>query len=605
MFSALALLLTALQSTAIPACGAGLEAARQAYGTYDVVAARRSYKRVADGACSAGERAEASTELARIIWLVDANGPAAVARLRTVPMTMPEGCAAAAMLGRILIETRRPTEVASTLAPALPVCSSLEPAVALAMVSASVALAADGPPNARVRAARAALSLWEGLSPVAQATLRGSRQRLALGLLAAEPAEASAGWRGFFTMDGGLAGGQIPRNLDDLLRAGLALHASEAARVALCDALIEAGFADEARHLAGTKAVNGPAWRSARAYFRMRDRLATILDEHDRAYASGDRSSDAGLEAAILATLRDAVAEAGQPGTDPWPALRRLWNLAGTTGRSNGIEGLNMGHVSTDVALSVRQGRRVGAVRFIALDNMIANGFSGWLGDGVTGPGGWAADGKIIQVRTRYVQAAFDRAAIASPGPARDAFFARLARLEVADRSLSHPAPGTFIPSLSARLQLSAVDALAAELRGKSSSFSNFAAAFASLWYSRSLDGTILKHEGRHALDQAQFPGDAALGDAELEFRAKLSELEYGASPKLALSNIYGRLLGGTTGHGVANLRLVGALTAWLTEHRRDVTDFDPAVPLVSQLWRIDDQQLREIAARLDPAERK
>jgi hypothetical protein len=32
-----------------------------------------------------------------------------------------------------------------------------------------------------------------------------------------------------------------------------------------------------------------------------------------------------------------------------------------------------------------------------------------------------------------------------------------------------------------------------------------------------------------------QFPGGAALSDPELEFRVKLSELEYSASPKAAL----------------------------------------------------------------------
>ena len=337
----------------------------------------------------------------------------------------------------------------------------------------------------------------------------------------------------------------------------------------------------------------------------MRDRLAALLTAHDRSYASKSRADDAEFEGSILSILRDAVADGGRPATDPWPALRTLWNLAGTTGRSNGVEGLHLGHVSTDVELSVKQGGRNGVVRFLALDNMIANGFAGWLGDGVTGPAGWAADGRIIQVRTRYVQTAFDRAVVASPGPARDAFAARLGRFETVDRSMSDTSPERFMPGLSARLQLSAADALAEEVRTTSGDASTFASRFASLWYARSFEGTILQHEGRHVLDQTQFSGDAALGDAELEFRAKLSELEYSASPRVALSNIYSRLLGGTTGHGVANLPLVEALTGWLGAHGREVTGYDPMASPLSQLWRIDDSQLRAIARGLDPGIRQ
>jgi hypothetical protein len=115
------------------------------------------------------------------------------------------------------------------------------------------------------------------------------------------------------------------------------------------------------------------------------------------------------------------------------------------------------------------------------------------------GPGGWAADKQIIQVRTRYVQTAFDRAAVAVPGAARHAFMTHLARLEAVNRLEGDPAPNRFMPSLAAWLQLSAVDTLATELRRTPTDASTFAARFASLWYARSFGGTILQHEGRHA----------------------------------------------------------------------------------------------------------
>ena len=262
----LSLLMMASQPNVAAACAAELEAARQAYGTYDVISARRGYARVAGGDCGTVERAEASTEIARIVWLVDGDGPAAVARLRGVSTAMPAGCAAATMLGRILTQSGRAAEVATALASALPVCARLDPAVALAVTGASVAVVAETSSAKREDLARAALAMWRRLDLLAQATLQGSRQRLALGLLAGDPLEASAGWRGFFAMDGGLAGAQLPADLDEVLMAGLAPRASEAARVALCDALVRAGFADEAERLAGAAAIESLAWRSARAY---------------------------------------------------------------------------------------------------------------------------------------------------------------------------------------------------------------------------------------------------------------------------------------------------------------------------------------------------
>ena len=602
MPSALALLLLVSQPSPASACGADLEAARQAYGNYDVPGAQRGYQQVANGSCAAADRAEASTELARILWLVDRDGTGAVARLRRVAAKGPEGCAAAAMLGRVLTQSGHATQVSTALERALPTCATLDPAVSLAVTGASIEIVAAALPADRMRLAREALVKWRSLGALAKATLQGSRQRLALALLAGDAVEAAAGWRGFFTMDGDLAGSQLPEDLDGLLRAGLAPTAGGRARAALCDALVRAGFADEALRLLPMSRTGDPEWRSARAYLRMRDRLAALLTTHNRAYATGQHPDDAGLEGAVLAIMRDAVAEAGRPAADPWIAVRELWNLVGTTGRGNGVEGLHLGHVSTDAELPVLQSGRTARVRFVALDNMVANGFSGWLGDGVTGPAGWAADRRIIQVRTRYVQTALDRAAVASPGARREAFMARLARLESADRTTPRPSPAQFLPSLSGRLQLSAVDVLAKELRGRQDNRSTFTARFAAFWYARSLDATLLQHEGRHALDQAQFPGKEALGNAELEFRAKLSELEYGASPRVALSNIYGRLIGGTTGHGIANLRLVEALTAWLGTHGTEVAGYQPTAPALFQLWRIDDRQLRAIARSLDPA---
>jgi len=601
----IATLLIATPEMPSSACAGALERARQAYGTYDVVTARRLYGESASPRCTAAEQADATTELARIDWLVDGDALTAARRLRSVMRATTDFCGAAHLIGRILNATDRSREVPVAIAPYASICADRVPAIALERVKAYVAVAAASNVDARPAAIGIARTAWETLPQLAQASLEGAKQKLAIGLLAGDPDEALTGWRAFFWLDdtNQPQGHEFTSDeIDERIRRGIIPGAATGDRAALCDMLIRAGFAAEARLVAGplTSAV-GLEWKRTRAYFAMHDRLSVFLAEHDQAYARGRRDGEAVVEERLLGILREAVAEAGDPSLDPWPALRRLWGLAGTTGSSNGVEGIHIGHVSVDVEQPIRQGRRVGGVRFVALDNMIANGFSGWLGDGITGPGGWAADGRIIQVRTRYVQTALDRAASAVEGPARDVLLRRLEASERLDIARVNPTAVDYLPSLSDRLQLRAIDTLAAELRRKPDAETSFHLRFARLWYARSFEGTILHHEGRHALDQAQYGNNEVLADAELEYRAKLSELRYSSSPRIMLSSIYGRLLGGTTGHGIANARLVGALAGWIDAHRANVAGYDSQVPALLQLWRLDDKQLAQIAASLDP----
>jgi hypothetical protein len=111
----------------------------------------------------------------------------------------------------------------------------------------------------------------------------------------------------------------------------------------------------------------------------------------------------------------------------------------------------------------------------------------------------------------------------------------------------------------------------------------------------------MIAHEGRHALDKKLVRGLARLNDANLEYRAKLSELALAEYPRLALRNINEPAIGSGSAHGKANERLLGELAAWLNANQTSVAGFDPKLPALVQLDRLTDNQLRSIARSLEP----
>jgi thioredoxin-like negative regulator of GroEL len=592
----LSILFLAAASAATPSeCASRLEQGRNAYGVYDVEAARRLYSSATAESCAPRVAGEAATELARIVWLVDGNATAATVQLRKIVAANPEPCSAARLLGRILNASGRSAETPAALTPLLQRCAELEPKLALEIVQAQIDQAA--PTAARKQLAAA--------PELARASLTGARQLLAIGVLSNDAETALEGWQAFYWLDDTVkpqAFGESNDAVRKTFTAALRPRASNENALALATLLIRGGFAEEAERLTKHHASRGNKadWRAVQAYLRMRERLTEVLLSHDQSWAKGGRPADEPFEAGLLQILRDATQEAGRTGEDPWPALRDLWGLMGTTGRSNGVSGLHLGHISVDQVQWIEQGQRHGEVRFLSLDNMIANGFSGWLGDGSFAPGGWAANGQIIQVRTRYVQSALDKAALASPGPARDRYVEQMKERTAGEAAFSDADAIVYLPGLADRIQLEAIDTLAAEIRSTAPEGSNFAERFSKLWYQRSFEGTILLHEGRHILDQAQYTGDRELADDELEYRAKLSELGQSTSPRVMLNSIYGRLIGGTSGHGKANERLLRKLVAWMQAHPTEVKGFDRKRPALPQLDRLSDQQLRQIARSLD-----
>ena len=159
-----------------------------------------------------------------------------------------------------------------------------------------------------------------------------------------------------------------------------------------------------------------------------------------------------------------------------------------------------------------------------------------------------------------------------------------------------------FLPGLGSRLARQAREQVAEMARDVAErSGTRFEDEFVRLFWSIKIDGSIFIHEGRHALDTEAFTGRCALGLAELEYRAKLSELQLGTVPRMAFSTINADNVGTSTPHGEANTRILQGFVRWIVAHSREVRGFDAAQPAMVQIDRLTDEQIRAVAADLDP----
>ena len=280
-------------------------------------------------------------------------------------------------------------------------------------------------------------------------------------------------------------------------------------------------------------------------------RLRVITDDHYRKAATGDESVRTFHKAVRAAIPKNAEQRCG---------------VVYTLGETDDVPGMHYGHRVLDERRTVEQYGRQGSVRFVLLDNMVANGFMVWIRDGKTGTGGWNEKDVIYQVRPMYAN-----------GPV--AAWLRLTdpeRRAKAERELAE-AKGT-LRGVELRMQRQYLETLPRERD-----------AFIERYRREEFAHSIWAHEGRHSIDSTHFGIDDA---EELEYRAKLSEIAFAASPRMAFAGGLLDPVGGGTPHGEANQRVLEGI--------KKVTGLKD----LTQLDTLTDAQLREAAKKLDPLAR-
>lgn len=571
-----------------------------AYRGNHIAEARRTFAAVAaDAAASSSDRTQAQRELGRLAWLARGDTGPIAAALVQAPHDR-EGCETAALAVRVLREAGRAALMIEPAAALLPACDGPgADSLNIELARAELSVAADP----RVRAAALAQAAHY-LSTLHGAVLRSPdacATRFSLALLQRDPAAALTAWRDFFW----LTDADSPQAMPDyaghalaIFTAGLAPNASKDDVITMLTMVSRAGFIADARQLAidthiADTARGDPRWRRIDALFHFDASVRAITLSVNRRLMAGQHVTTYAhdFNAAMRKLMRDAHLSG-----DAHAALLAAYGYYGTdVGLTSGFPSLHAGYVVQDDHMHIVQYGRGGDLRFIVVENMLANGYQSWLWDGWAAVGGWAPDAAtIVQVRPAYTNGPLQELALSHPGDARTRYLARIESEQPSERAaLANNAVAT-LSATSHRLTLQAVDQMAARVGADDAAF------IAESWRATN-QHSIFIHEGRHVLDKATYHDAHTLSDEELEFRAKLSELALSDYPRLPLASVSGVNVGDGTSHGNANARILTAFRDWMNAHTSEVAGFDASVPALAQLDKLSDDQIRAVARSIDP----
>jgi hypothetical protein len=555
---------------------------------------------VADPAAPPFEKAGAERELARIAWLIDGDAPRALKTVDAALQLADKPCDSAELKARVLRESGRLDDAIRETDDLLAACpdAAERDAIRTHLIGARLDLAAKTPSRRGALVADANTAAAQ-FSP--DADVEAARVRLETALLTDDGPGALAAWKDYFW----LTDTDAPQALESLgataiFTNGLRADASPGDRLKLTELLVRAGFSQPSQRFAvahnlGKSQAGNPVWIRLQAYWTERTRLeATLLRLH-RAMARG-KSDNGGVLAAAKDFSAALMKAAGASG-DPQAAMLKYYGIMGTSGETNGYPSIHAGHVIEDHPDRVTQYGHTANIHFMAIDNMISNGFTSWLWDGGAMVGGWTANGVIVHIRPGYVQSPLRAFQQTRDSEARRTLITRGNTLGAEDIFKLKQRPVATLDGLNARLQLQVVDRVATVAHTKAADEAGFRRAFLAEYSRANLDQSIVKHEGRHAIDEAM---GIKVEQPVLEYQAKLSELSLTDYPRMALRNMNSSLEGDGP-HDKAGAKIFDQFRRWMEAHTDQIIGYDPAVPVLAQLDKLSDNQIREIARSLDP----
>jgi len=203
-----------------------------------------------------------------------------------------------------------------------------------------------------------------------------------------------------------------------------------------------------------------------------------------------------------------------------------------------------------------------------------------------------------VHVRPGYVQSPLRSFQLTSDTDARRKLLADQPKKAAEDIAKLKARPVATLEGLNDRLQMQYIDQIWAAARSKGGSDADVRRNFLAEYSRANLDQSIIKHEGRHAID-AVLAGQTKVDQPVLEYDAKLSELALTAYPRMALRNM-DLDLEGDGPHDKAGAKIFDQFREWVEAHRDQVMGYDASVPALAQLDKLTDGQIREIASSLD-----
>lgn len=266
---------------------------------------------------------------------------------------------------------------------------------------------------------------------------------------------------------------------------------------------------------------------------------------------------------------------------------------------ANGYYGLHMGHITLDDTRTIEQYNEKAEFRYVAIDHMVSNGYSGWFWDGEAETGGWANDdGSFLQVRSAYTNGPVHSWLKVTDSVEIRKTQQKIRKLRILDDSLARADKYAYLPGLSEWINYNEKRELLDSLMNTGLNGSALRLKFINVLERIVLESSIYAHEGRHAIDKKNNYSNSS---EELEYTAKLSEIHFSRKPLLAFNAVLSRNIGDGTSHGNANLRVIKELVQWTMDHAHLIASYNPNQPVLAQIDKLSDAQLRNAMKDIDP----
>jgi hypothetical protein len=567
-------LIAAIACKAEEESGNAFDRAAEAAGRAKMKEAAALYAEASRSETDPVRRAKAAIKAANIEWRMFEQHDAAKARLERVAAGEHEAVDAHLELGRIALELKKIDEARAHVQRAVAAAKTKRErnlgTLALARLAVESRDAAQLP--AAVDSLRAHIA-EQG------PRLQSTRLLLKAALLTGNGAAAMEAVDGYYHVSKFKA----PPNAIAAAHAALARvlpawRGTDPERAAIAQGLMGVRFFEEAAIVS----------REPIPYAAAIKRIEKATLAYYRELARGDGDDD---------DLHDAVKRELKPFGSKEEQARRFGTYY-TIGKTGGFIDLHYGHVVGDRTLQVEQYGRKASLRFVELDAMVSNGYGTFLTDESGGDGGWATDKEIYQVRPMYANGPLGDWQYFADEETRARQEREMAEDTERDRERARLRPIREFAGLNRRLYLQYLNAVMAGLRAQNLTGDALRDAFLARIENDEFESSILLHEGRHAIDKLS---KERFKVWELEYRAKLSEVALAGAPRAALQSILDNTIGGDDPHGKANETLAKGLVAWMEKQKASIAGLDPGLPLMPQLDKLTDEQIKAAVRSLDP----
>jgi len=252
------------------------------------------------------------------------------------------------------------------------------------------------------------------------------------------------------------------------------------------------------------------------------------------------------------------------------------------------------GHTIIDRKRTVGQFNHKAEIQFVVLDLRFSNNYWGWF-TGYYGFAGYANDVIIARYREPASSNPIHYWKKLENKDLLSKWKEEIVKLAAQDDSQSLDNPDASFRGIYERIRLNIYSQIFDSL--KAAGFQNdelrkqFISVYNEIEYNHNIN-----HEGRHAIDFNTLPKVKLMNDAELEFRATLSQIYFSKYPFLDI-----RFEINNTPHGMANKKLLGLIVHWMEQNNEKISGFDKTRPTLPQLDLLTSKQLMNILESIEP----